>query len=210
MICCFRVAHTIRPATRVAKTRAQSRLSSSCGAGGVGLGKAARGGGVICWWGGVGGRGGVDRRPGRAGMEGSLCVRKGWRATFVADGRCSFVATFAAMYLLVPQLNRELRALLSGRMPLKFIMLSAVSEGVSGRPCTDLGVAIACAACVACIQVGPAGASRERPPRVSATLVVLWQGSRCSGFTSPAWPTGCSIRRGSCMRQRHPSPSCST
>ena len=56
MICCFRVAHTIRPATRVAKTRAQSRLSSSCGAGGVGLGKAGRGGGVICWWGGVGGR----------------------------------------------------------------------------------------------------------------------------------------------------------
>ena len=137
---------------------------------------------MICWWGGVGGRGGVDRRPGRAGMEGSLCVRKGWRATFVADGRCSFVATFAAMYLLVPQLNRELRALLSGRMPLKFIMLSAVSEGVSGRPCTDLGVAIACAACVACIQVGPAGASRERPPRVSATLVGALAGLAVLGF----------------------------
>ena len=115
-------------------------------------------------------------------MEGSLCVRKGWRATFVADGRCSFVATFAAMYLLVPQLNRELRALLSGRMPLKFIMLSAVSEGVSGRPCTDLGVAIACAACVACIQVGPAGASRERPPRVSATLVGALAGLAVLGF----------------------------
>jgi hypothetical protein len=50
---------------------------------------------------------------------------------FFVWSRVSFVATFIGMYLLSPKLYTELRDLLSGRVAMKYIGLSAISEGLT-------------------------------------------------------------------------------
>jgi len=50
---------------------------------------------------------------------------------FFVWSRCSFVATFIGMFTFFPKLNSELRDLFSGRVPTRFIWLSALSEGLT-------------------------------------------------------------------------------
>jgi len=50
---------------------------------------------------------------------------------FFVWSRCSFVGTFFLMYALSPKLNMQLRDLFAGRIRIKFITLSAFSEGLT-------------------------------------------------------------------------------
>jgi len=50
---------------------------------------------------------------------------------FFLWSRCSFICTFSLMYLCSPTLYAELRDLLSGRIGNKFVVLSAISEGLT-------------------------------------------------------------------------------
>jgi hypothetical protein len=72
---------------------------------------------------------------------------------FFVWSRCSFVATFIGMYALSPRLNEQLSALFSGAVASKYVILSAISEGL-----TILGFYLAS------IAYG-ARAARPPPPR---------------------------------------------
>uniref|UniRef100_A0A7S0LHD8 EamA domain-containing protein n=1 Tax=Coccolithus braarudii TaxID=221442 RepID=A0A7S0LHD8_9EUKA len=50
---------------------------------------------------------------------------------FFVWSRCSFIATFVGMYTFSPKLNAQLRELFSGRIPTRYILLSAISEGLT-------------------------------------------------------------------------------
>ncbi len=50
---------------------------------------------------------------------------------FFVWSRGWFVATFAGLYLFTPSLNAELRELLSGKIGSKYVLLSAISEGLT-------------------------------------------------------------------------------
>ena len=78
---------------------------------------------------------------------------------FFVWSRCSFVATFIGMYALSPRLNEQLSALFSGAVASKYVILSAISEGL-----TILGFYLASIAygARAARAAAPAAA---RPPR---------------------------------------------
>ena len=110
---------------------------------------------------------------------------------FFVWSRCSFVATFIGMYALSPRLNEQLSALFSGAVASKYVILSAISEGL-----TILGFYLAS---IAYGRAPPAAPRRRahrahsrRPPRPRRVS------------------QGCFTRRASCTRRRRACRSCST
>ena len=110
---------------------------------------------------------------------------------FFVWSRCSFVATFIGMYALSPRLNEQLSALFSGAVASKYVILSAISEGL-----TILGFYLASIAYGARAARPSRRARRARPAPTAAP--------------HPRVSQGCFTRRASCTRRRRACLSCST